>query len=253
MKLSDFYTLDPSKRVRAAKVSAFPGGLAPLVGGEFDVANSTADYDKPINAYGHLHMVEGWKIGTSADGSDVVTFKRLRGYASETIQILAGCAANDEVEFGGVTFAAVAGAADPAAQEFEDVATSGSAANTAASLLAALRDPATIALMAGNEFSASVLGDTVTVTAATKGARGRIPLTENTSGARIALGDSSGTLDLPEDTICTLACNVADGAVIVPGSWDDDHANFEPGDILRASATSSTDVACTIHFSLRLA
>jgi hypothetical protein len=137
MKLSDFYTLDPSKRVRAAKVSAFPDGLAPLVGGEFDVTNSTADYDQAINAYGHLHMVEGWKIGTSADAGDTVDLIRVRD---------------------GVT-----------------------------------------------------------------------------------------------DTIATLVCSVADGAVIVPGSWDDSHANFEPGDILRASATSSTDVACTLHFSLRLA
>jgi len=91
MRLSDFYRLDPSKKVRCSvSGGVYPDGVAPLVGTEIDVAAATADYDIAIHYHGHLHMVEGWKQGgASADAGDTVDLIRIRGGSSDTICTLA--------------------------------------------------------------------------------------------------------------------------------------------------------------------
>lgn len=75
--------------------------------------------------------------------------------AAGTITVLAGLAAGEIVTINGVDFTAVAGGANPALQQFNDILSSGSIANTVASLVTAITDAASIAAMKLGTFAGS--------------------------------------------------------------------------------------------------
>jgi len=104
--------------------------------------------------------------------------------------------AGDTITLGGVVFTAVDGLYDPAVQEFySDLGAGSDEAVMANSLIDAVNDPATQALLlaAGSTVTASAgasLGaGQVTLTADTAGATGALTLAESTAGARIDISN----------------------------------------------------------------
>ena len=75
--------------------------------------------------------------------------------ATGTIIILAGLAAGETVSINGITFTAVAGGAVAANREFNDIANSGSIANTVASLVTAITNATAINAVKGGTISGS--------------------------------------------------------------------------------------------------
>lgn len=132
-------------------------------------------------------------------------------YATGTVTVV-GTLAGDTVTISNVVLTAVAGPADPTAQEFEDVATSGSAALSAASLLAAINDAATQALFDdGYAAQATIVGAVLTLTATIIGVEGDLSLATS-APARFTL---SGTNLVRAGSVWTPANLAAASAAIL--------------------------------------
>lgn len=125
---------------------------------------------------------------------------------TQTIEILVGLTAGDTITIDGpsgaaVVFEAVAGGADASAQEFNDVANSGSAINTAASLVSAINHATSQGLLE-ESIGGAASGETITaanggtaVVVITADARPgtnylQTTLAESTGGVRVTLGGS---------------------------------------------------------------
>jgi hypothetical protein len=145
--------------------------------------------------------------------------------ASGTATVLAGLVAGDTVTVAGVAFLAVAGVANPAAQEFEDVATSGSVGATATALAAAVNNAASIVLMkaasATNYASALAGGAVVTFSAkdnagaALLGAAGALLTLTTNAPTHVTLSPLTGTLALAAGGWTALLLETVAGAIIV--------------------------------------
>ena len=119
--------------------------------------------------------------------------------ATGQITIFAGLAAGETVTINGVTFTAVNGVPNPALQEFQDIAGSGSIANTVTSLVATITNAASIALMklgtiSGSYAHATAASPNINLVARTgagstlTGWAGDMPLSK--SGTHIAVGNN---------------------------------------------------------------
>lgn len=123
--------------------------------------------------------------------------------AQGTVTILAGCVAGDTVSIAGVVFTAVAGGANPANQQFNDVASAGSAILSADSLRTAINDAASQALITAalDALTPVPVGGTITpdapgaaaiaLTASVPGVWGDAALAENTAGARVTVSGAT--------------------------------------------------------------
>lgn len=115
-----------------------------------------------------------------------------------SLTVLAGCTAGDTFTLGGVVFTAVNGGAIAADQQFNDVASSGSVADTAASLVATINDPASQALLLAAapvniSATAGALGASITLNATLPGDVGELTLAENTAAARLVVSGPTMT------------------------------------------------------------
>lgn len=171
--------------------------VGPIAGDTFDLGMTT------------FTCVEDVSVGTiqsdsPQDGDTVdvktVSFSCVENYATGTCQVLVGAAAGDTVTIKGIVFTAVnPGPANPAAQEFDDVAASGSAIVTATSLATTINDPASQALLlaaapGGVTCAADNAGgatDTVTLTADQRGLQGQFALAESTGGVNFTLSGAT--------------------------------------------------------------
>jgi len=149
-------------------------------------------------------------VGTPVAGAAQLTiggvaFACVEDAATGTVLIKVGCAAGDIVTIAGVPFTAVNGVPVAANQEFQDVAGSGSAILTAASLVAAINDAASQALLtvaldalvavptAGTLTGANGGTATVTLTPSVPGVWGDATLAENTATVRVAVSGAAMT------------------------------------------------------------
>ena len=127
-------------------------------------------------------------VGSPVTGSITVignTIRRLGevAYAIGAAQVLAGCTAGDTLTVGGVVFTAVAGGAVSASQQFNDVASSGSANSTAISLALTLNDVASNNLIAaaneGANCAAQAIGDVVGIASTAPGTPANLTVTQS--------------------------------------------------------------------------
>jgi len=137
-----------------------------------------------FDAYG----LRAWLASRVEPGGDLV--------AEGTIQSV-NIGAGDTVTIGGVVFTAVNGGADPAAQEFNDVADTGTDALTIASLVAAINDAASQALIeaANNDVTVTAVqalvgDDFLTLTASESGFPGDLTLATNNAVTIVLSGDA---------------------------------------------------------------
>ena len=127
---------------------------------------------------------------------DATPFTAIETFGVGTAQ-MTGCAAADNFTVKGITFTAQNGAANPALQQFDDEAASGSAIATATSLALTINDPASQALISAALPALAICSaatggtDTVTVTASVPGTPGEFLLTENTASVRIVISGAA--------------------------------------------------------------
>jgi hypothetical protein len=191
---------------------------------------------------------------------------------SQTIQILAGLAAGTIITIDGpsgiqVDFTAVAGGAVAANQEFNDVANSGSAINTATSLVGAINDAASQALLetsiggvaSGETISADNTAgtvDTVTIVADVRPGTNYLQTTvaEDSGAVEITLGGATMTRAVQSWTAATVAAAAAAllarvdaGQVLALGNINTVLAAAAAGtELTSAGGSASTGVALDI-------
>lgn len=136
-------------------------------------------------------------------------------FAEATITVV-GATAGDTVTIGGIDFLCVAGGADASAQEFNDVANSGSAALSGLSLQSAIQNAASQTLIENANDGVSVdvasQGNVLTLTATEPGAAGELTLATS-APARFTL--SAATLERTTDSTWTRANLQAASAAIL--------------------------------------
>ena len=117
--------------------------------------------------------------------------------ATGTALVIAGLVAGDTFTLKDIPFTCVNGVPNPAVQEYQDIAGSTSDVNSATTLVTAINDPATQALiaavaLAGTTCTASNVGGTsatVTITASVMGAQGQFTMLQ--TGAHLTLSGAA--------------------------------------------------------------
>jgi hypothetical protein len=192
-----------------------------LVGGRLRLASGVPEDIKGLAAYiadtvdpGGDQQATGTAQAAVVVAGDTlaingVVFTAVEDFATGSVEVLAGAVAGDTVTIAGVAFSAVAGGANPALQQFDDVANAGSEILCAASLRTAINDAASQVLLTAalDALVAAPTGGTLTAAAgatavvtlvpSVAGIWGAATLAESTAGVNFTLSGAAMTYTDP--------------------------------------------------------